>query len=82
MHQPSTRYVGMDVQQESSAVASVAKAYGAEVVSLGSIGTRQGDLDRLIRKLHSKSKHLVLVYEAGPCGYGLSRDLTKQGDVC
>ena len=82
MHQPSTLDVGMDVHQESIAVASVAKAYGAEVVSLGSIGTRQCDIDMRIRKLHSKRKPLVFVYEAGPCGYWLSRDLTKQGDVC
>ena len=58
----------MDVHKESIAVAYVAKEYGAEVVSLGSIGTRQCDIDMLIRKLHSKSKHLVFVYEAGPCG--------------
>ena len=82
MHQPRTRYVGMDVHQESSAVASVANAYGAEVVALGRIGTRQGDIDRLMRTRHSKSTHLVFVYEAGPCGSGLSRDLTKQGYVC
>jgi transposase len=71
MHQPSTLYVGMDVHQESIAVAYVAKEYGPEVVSLGRIGTRQCDIDRLIRKLHSQSKHLVLVYAAGPCGYWL-----------
>ena len=69
MHQSSTLDVGMDVHQESIAVAYVAKEYGAEVVSLGSIGTRPCDIDRLIRKRHSKSQHLVFVYEAGPCGY-------------
>jgi transposase len=82
MHQPSTLYVGMDVHKESIAVAYVAKEYGAEVVSLGSIGTHQCDIDMLIRKLHSKSKHLVFVYEAGPCGYWLYRYLTKKGYVC
>jgi transposase len=39
-------------------------------------------MDHLIRKMHSKAKHLVLVYEAGPCGSWLSRDLTQQGHVC
>jgi len=72
----------MDVHKESIAVAYVAKEYGAEVVSLGSIGTRQCDIDMLIRKLHSKSKHLGFVYEAGPCGYWLYRYLTKKGYVC
>jgi transposase len=39
-------------------------------------------MDHLIRKMQSKAKHLVLVYEAGHCGYWLSRYLTKQGHVC
>ena len=82
MHQPSTLYVGMDVHQASIAVAYVAKEYGTAVVALGRIGTRQCDIDRRIRKLHSKSKHLICVYEAGPCGYWLYRDLTKKGSVC
>jgi transposase len=82
MPQSSTLYVGLDVHKESIAVAYVAKAHEAEVVSLGSLGTRQGDIDTRIRRLHSQSPHLVFVYEAGPCGYGLYRYLTKKGYVC
>jgi len=82
MHQSSTLYVGMDVHKESIAVASVAQDHGAEVVSLGPIGTRPCDIDKLIRPLQSKSKQLVFVYEAGPCGYWLYRYLMKKGDVC
>jgi transposase len=82
MPQSTTLYVGMDVHKESLAVAYVAQDHGAEVVFLGSIGTRQCDLDQLIRKLHSKATHLVFVYEAGPCGYWRSRDLTKKGHIC
>jgi transposase len=82
MPQSSTLYVGMDVHKDSLAVAYVAQEYGAEVASLGTIGTRQCDIDRLIRQLQSKSKQLVFVYEAGPCGYWLYRYLTKKGYVC
>ena len=82
MHQSSTLYVGLDVHKESIAVAYVAKAHHAEVVSLGNIGTRQCDIDKLIRQLQSKSAHLIFVYEAGPCGYWLYRYLTKKGHVC
>src|SRR4029450_4312749 len=82
MHQSSTLYIGLDVHQESIAVAYVAKEDHAEVVSLGNIGTRQCDIDQLIRKMQSKNKHLVFVYEAGPCGYWLYRYLTKKGHVC
>ena len=82
MAQSSTLYVGMDVHKESIAVAYVAQAHGAEVVSRGTIGTRQCDIDKLIRQLRSKSKQLVFVYEAGPCGSWLYRSLMKQGYVC
>ena len=82
MSQSRTLYVGMDVHKESIAVAYVAQEHGAEVVSLGTIGTRQCDIDTLIRKRQSKATHLVFVYEAGPCGSWLSRYLAKKDDVC
>jgi transposase len=82
MAQSRTLSVGMDVHQESMAVASVAQDHGAEVVSLGTLGTRQCDLAKLLRQLQSKGQQLVFVYEAGPCGSWLSRSLTKQGVVC
>jgi transposase len=82
MHQSSTLYVGLDVHKESIAVAYVATAHHAEVVSLGNMGTRQCDIDTLIRQLQSTSAPLIFVYEAGPCGYWLYRYLTKKGHVC
>jgi hypothetical protein len=63
----------MDIQKDSIAVAYVIQDHHAEVVSLGNIGTRQCDIDQLIRRLQSKSPHLVFVYAAGPCGYWLYR---------
>jgi hypothetical protein len=39
----------------------VAKAHDAEVVYLGTIGTRHGDVDKLIRNMQSKAAHLVFV---------------------
>jgi transposase len=82
MSQSSTLYVGMDVHKESIAVAYVAQEHGAEVVSLGTIGTRQCDIDKLLRHLQSKGQQLVFVYEAGPCGSWLYRYLMKKGYVC
>ncbi len=72
----------MDVHKDAIAVASVAKAHGAEVISLGTIGTRQADIDHLVRKLQSKATPLVCVDEAGPCGSWLYRDLTKKNLIC
>ena len=43
-----TLYVGLDVHKESIAVAYAPEDRGAEVVSLGAIGPRQCDIDKLI----------------------------------
>jgi transposase len=82
MNQSRTLDVGMDISQESRAVAYVAAAHHAEVVYLDAIGTRPGDSDPLLRKLPSKSQPLVFGSEAGPCGYGLYRSLTNTGHLC
>ena len=82
MAQSRTLFLGMDVHKDAIAVASVAQEPHAEVLSLGAIGTRQCDIDQLIRQMPSKSTQLVFVYEAGPCGYWLYRSLTHKGHVC
>jgi transposase len=46
------------------------------------IGTRQYDIDKLLRKLEAKGATLVFAYEAGPCGYWLYRYLTRRGLGC
>jgi transposase len=75
-------FIGLDVHKDTIAVAYAAEDRGTEVVSLGMIGTRQYDIDKLIRQLQSKGARLVFVYEAGPCGYGLYRYLTRKGLAC
>ncbi|MEK7755785.1 MAG: IS110 family transposase [Planctomycetota bacterium] len=77
-----TLYVGLDVHKDSIAVADVPENRGAEGGSLGAIGTRKSDLDTLLRRLESKGATLVFGDEAGPCGYGLYRDLTGKGLAC
>jgi transposase len=82
LSQSHTRCIGLDVHKDSLAVAYVAQDHGAEVLSLGVIGTRQGDLDQLLRKRPSKAKHLIFLYEAGPCGSWLDRSLMNKGSAC
>jgi transposase len=82
MSQSSTLSVGLDVHKDSIAVADVAKDHEAHVISYGIIGTRHADIDQLTRKLQAKAKRLVLVSEAGPCGYWLYRYLCKKGYDC
>jgi transposase len=72
----------MDVHKDAIAVAYVAQDHGAEVASLGPMGTRQCDSDQRIRKRQSKAPHLLFVYEAGPCGSWLSRSLQKKDSDC
>ena len=78
----TTIYVGLDVHKESLAVAYAPEDRAAEIVSLGTIGPRQCDIDKLIRRLQSKGARLVFGYEAGPCGYWLYRSRTRKGFPC
>src|SRR2546425_1440842 len=77
-----TLFVGLDVHKDTIAVAYAAEDRSTEVVSLGMIGTRQCDIDKLIRKLESKGAPFTIAYEAGPCGYWLYRYLTRRGLSC
>ena len=48
-------FVGLDVHKESIAVAYAPQEPGSEAVALGNIGTRQCDIDKLLRQLQSKA---------------------------
>ncbi len=75
-------YVGLDVRKESIAVAPATGGRADPPVFVGAIGTRQADIDKLIRRLQGKTPELRFVYEAGPSGYGLYRYLTGKGWAC
>ncbi|WP_134143892.1 IS110 family transposase [Paraburkholderia sp. BL6665CI2N2] len=80
MENDSTLYVGLDVHKDSI---TVAYALGTgEVELLGKIGTTKTDIDRLCKRLQSKARYIRIVYEAGPCGYGLYRQLLAKGIDC
>jgi transposase len=73
-------YVGLDVHKNSMDVA-IAAADG-EIRHYGRIGGEIQDLDKVIRKLHSKGSEFLFAYEAGPCGYQVYRHLTAKGYSC
>ncbi|WP_250518145.1 IS110 family transposase [Caballeronia sp. ATUFL_M1_KS5A] len=80
MEHDSTVYVGLDVHKDSI---TVAYALGSgEVEVLGKIGTTKAEIDRLCKRLQSKARHIRIVYEAGPSGYGLYRQLVQKGFDC
>jgi hypothetical protein len=82
MAQSRTLFIGMDVHNDAIAVAYGAQDHGAEVPSLGAMGTRLGDIDQLVRQMPAKATHLICVYAAGPCSSWLSRYLRKKGYDC
>jgi len=82
MAQSTPLFVGLDVHKDSIAVAHAAANSAAPPVFVGAIGSRQADLDQLLRRLRSKASALSVAYEAGPSGYGLYRYLTAKGVTC
>jgi transposase len=81
MDNQSTVYIGLDVHKDSITVARVGAAVTDPVVDVGTIGTQQYAIDRLIGKLSGHGP-LLLVYEAGPCGFWLQRYLSGKGQRC
>lgn len=80
MEDDSTLYVGLDVHKDSITVA-YATGMG-EVELLGKIRSTDAEVDRMSKRLQSKARHVFMVYEAGPCGYGLCRQLIAKGFDC
>jgi hypothetical protein len=75
MEQYST-FVGMDVHKNCIEIAIAESGRNSEVRSYGRINGTLDALDKVVRKLVSKSGRLHFVYEAGPCGYEIYRHLT------
>jgi transposase len=82
VEQYNTLFVGLDVHKAFISVAYAPDGRSREIIFLGPVGTRQRDIDKLVRSLQSKAGNLLFAYEAGPCGYSLYRYLTKKGFDC
>jgi transposase len=72
----------LDSHKDSISVAQAEGGRSDPPVYVGPIGTRQADIDALVRRLSSKASRLVFAYEAGPCGYVLHRYLKAKGLEC
>lgn len=75
-------FVGLDVHKATVAVAVAEGTRGGEVRQLGSIPNRADHIAKLAEKLGKGGRRLNFCYEAGPCGYGLHRQLTDLGHDC
>jgi len=75
-------FVGLDVHKATVAVAVAEGVRGGEVVQLGTIPNRPEHIAKLAMKLGKSGRRVSFCYEAGPCGYGLYRQLTCLGHDC
>jgi transposase len=75
-------YVGLDVHKDGIVVAIAEGGLRGEVRDYGRIANTAAALDRLVRKLGGTGVKLRFCYEAGPCGYGLQRQLSASGQDC
>ncbi|RME38828.1 MAG: IS110 family transposase, partial [Deltaproteobacteria bacterium] len=75
-------YVGLDVHKDTIAVAIAEGAVHQEVRFWGIIPHQMPSLRRLVRRLTERYEAVEVVYEAGPCGYGLYRFLKGCGISC
>ena len=80
MDEATTAFVGLDAHAQSTAIA-VAELGREAPRFLGTVGPRLAELKKALTKLGEPSK-LEIVYEAGPCGYALARELTGAGYRC
>ncbi len=78
----SITYVGLDVHKVTVSVAITEGRRGGEVLHVGVFPNRPDHIAKLVERLSRNGRQLSFCYEAGPCGYGLQRQLTELGHDC
>lgn len=78
----SIRYVGLDVHKDTIAVSVADGERRSEVREHGKIANTPTALKALVANLSRNGSELRFCYEAGPCGYGIQRQLSGAGHAC
>jgi transposase len=77
-----TRFIGLDVHKLRISVAVAETDRGGTVEYLGEIDNEAGAIRKLCDRLSGRGRKLAFCYEAGPCGYGVQRQLASLGHRC
>jgi transposase len=79
----STRFIGMDVHKATIVVAITATGEVGKATPYGTVPNTTAALEKLVARLRQAgSGPMKFCYEAGPCGYGIHRTLTRLGEDC
>lgn len=78
----NSTFIGLDVHKATISVAVARGERGGEVRHWGSVPHRPDHVRKLVEKLAADGSLLHFCYEAGPCGYGLHRQLVEAGHDC
>lgn len=78
----TVKFIGMDVHKKTITIAIADAGRQRQPRVYGTIVNELDALDKFCRKMVSNSSRLSFVYEAGPCGYGIYRYLTRKGFDC
>ena len=77
-----TRFVGLDIHKERISIAVAESGRSCAVEYLGEISNDPVPIGRLCDRLERPGKTLAFCYGAGPCGYGVHRQLISLGHRC
>jgi transposase len=75
------KYVGLDTHKETIAV-SIADAAGGKPRYYGEIANTPAALSKLLKDISPNGEVVSYCYEAGPCGYGIYRQIVDSGHAC
>ena len=81
MKEPIT-YVGLDSHKDRISVTLAETSGEREVRYLGEIDNTAEAIGALVEKLDETHDALAFCYEAGPCGYGIHRQIAALGHDC
>src|SRR6201995_1049268 len=79
----ATRFIGMDVHKDTTVGGVPAPGEVGRATAYGTFPTPAASLETLVKRLRQAGDGPIkFCYEAGPCGYGVHRSLTRMGEDC